>query len=629
MIALLQLALAIVLLVVRLGVHGEANVRGASAESPLPGLSAVPLKCPRSMGTDANNSLRTLPRPMTLRLSAEPKSGTTWVTLMVANLLVEICSLYDTGVEGFRCSHSCYENNTANDNATWVDHANYGDCRTIFFTFTQQLRGETVASVIVLQTRYKHVIPFIATTEGLGHPNGTPLAPIPQWLHDCLVNGVIHCTPPDYALAEDGECDADQNAAMLEAIRLARESDGLVSASQLTRRPAPTVGWFSIIRDPRSVLVSAGNYVPGLMVYGTKTNVNLNEFTVDFINTTTAWTQFRYHWLRNMVGALFPTFLFFYETLGTQPVAELERLAAFVGMCYTDALVRDVAERNTQAYYAAHDNAFVGSVPVVREESRPNDTLTGFMLELSPAALAVCNASLAMGLAPALAKRWLGDTAYKVASARGWLPAPCFAKGQPRNRRRTVAAHNNKQGGQNDGEAIDNRDEGDDDYDQDDDNNNDDHDDHDAGGDGYGDDEDDDFSMCASFVTQMHACCRMTPDGVSQNKWWNGACEKRSEAWMQRQRDRLRHADANTTSGNATSSDATSEDGTTAVNTSVTCGQYPVLRRHLDVVLVPNATDDGREPWGGIKATHGRCWHGHDFLNTAHPHDEAAWNVSE
>jgi hypothetical protein len=578
---------------------------------------------------------------------------------MVANLLVEICSLYDTGVEGFRCSHSCYENNTANDNATWVDHANYGDCRTIFFTFTQQLRGETVASVIVLQTRYKHVIPFIATTEGLGHPNGTPLAPIPQWLHDCLVNGVIHCTPPDYALAEDGECDADQNAAMLEAIRLARESDGLVSASQLTRRPAPTVGWFSIIRDPRSVLVSAGNYVPGLMVYGTKTNVNLNEFTVDFINTTTAWTQFRYHWLRNMVGALFPTFLFFYETLETQPVAELERLAAFVGMCYTDALVRDVAERNTQAYYAAHDNTFVGSVPVVREESRPNDTLTGFMLELSPAALAVCNASLAMGLAPTLAKRWLGETAYKAASTRGWLPAPCFAKGQPRNRRRTVATHNNTQGDRNDGEAIDDRDDDDDDYEEDD----------DGVDDEVDDDEDDDFSVCASFVTQMHACCRIAPDGVSNNSWSYGACldnytrpshhrnsssrEERRRKWVKRQRDRLRHAAAIATSGNATSGNATSGDGTTAANPSVTAtrverqlsnnvaaerasdagtppgGRYPVLRRRLDVALVPNATDDGREPWGGSKATHGRCWHGHDFLNAAHPHDEAARTLSE
>ena len=273
-------------------------------------------------------------------LTAEPKSGTTWIAVVVTQLVADICNAYDSSIEGVTCRIACDSNTTADV----LDVSSYSKCRTLSMHFRDYRKslakthtsgsrsfGRDVVdfekSSVHIYTHRKHQIPFLSAIEGVGHANDTPMAHLPHWLQKCVLDRNYHCIPPGYALKKQSNV-AEKVQDDIQKVIEDFIKTGNTTVCKSCKKTASNA-YFNIIRDPRSVVVSAAHYAAGLKVYGSKQKVNVNEFAVDFIDATSAWTQFRYHWLKNVIGAAVPVHQVFYAPLKQHPATEIAKLAAF------------------------------------------------------------------------------------------------------------------------------------------------------------------------------------------------------------------------------------------------------------------------------------------------------------
>ena len=402
--------------------------RGRSGTDLLPELDADPDKlwCP--------NGQLGLPPTRHYILSAEPKSGTTWMQLLVEETVQAICHEYKNRTQkgtttplSVHCEVRCNDKNK--QDRTFIDARN--NCRSVIYFFTAKTETITATgagtetgrhnSTMEISVHEKHTIPFVVSTGDDGHPNTTPLlAPIPGWLADCIKRGQYHCVPPAASVpgaSVTRYLDEDEIQQVVRVINSSRESaNGLPEETLRERIPSLPLGIFSIVRDPRAVVISAANYWPGRTLFGSAWTLNgvsgtplADEFAFAEINTTVAWPQFRYHWLKNVLGHVLPVFQTFYEDMVHSPVQELRTMVHSFGLCYTDKLIEKIATENTQDYYKKTDQLRVQSVPMTRlHKNRPKDVVTGFKKEMSSVALGACNGSMLRTLQPSLLKQWMG-----------------------------------------------------------------------------------------------------------------------------------------------------------------------------------------------------------------------------
>lgn len=170
------------------------------------------------------------------------------------------------------------------------------------------------------------------------------------------------------------------------------------------------VHFLSLMRDPRSVLVSAANFRPGVILFGKNATLDrskVSAFVQAQANMTVSWMQFRRHWLK-LLHPIFPNHEVFYSDLVRSPIAQLKAIAEFLGLCVTPHMLRIIAKRNTQLYYNLTGLHKVQRVNMLRDSTRPQDMLSGFRLEVDARTLRLLNRTMTKILEPELAARWLG-----------------------------------------------------------------------------------------------------------------------------------------------------------------------------------------------------------------------------
>jgi hypothetical protein len=313
--------------------------RGATAEAPL-------WMCPGGVTASANNSLMTLlPATRTMFLRAEAKSGTTWLQLVVTQLLLELCEAYNNFTDGgFACEASCLVR--PHEKITCTSGSQHNPpipgecalrgadaCRHVIIRLTDNrhdgtsdtastatpavvglARGQT--SVLRVEFEQKHEVPFISDAD---HPNHTPvLRGVPDWLEVCVVAGFLNCTPPVTSLRADLELNDTQVHDVFAGLGVFSAVDLL--RLQQRRHVSPggrAAGLITILRDPRSVTSSAAHFNPGAYLFGLAEAAHpkhVSEFVQGSINMTTAWTQFRAYWFRTLnASGMVPVFSTFYE----------------------------------------------------------------------------------------------------------------------------------------------------------------------------------------------------------------------------------------------------------------------------------------------------------------------------
>ena len=226
-----------------------------------------------------------LPPSIHMVLSAEPKSGTTWLQLLVESSLFAICREYNSAVEGLSCSFWCGDRvvpfANVSRNTSLVDMK----CNDLALLLRDTRTGEK--SEVRASAHQKHTIPFIATQADTGHPNTTPiLSPLPFWLQACIDRRQYRCTPPPEIIRDTFELGPAQQQMEL-VINSTRtnscrhldskdDSHGACLPNETLRNSidSPPVGVYSIIRDPRAVVMSAANFLPGRALFGTAWQMN-------------------------------------------------------------------------------------------------------------------------------------------------------------------------------------------------------------------------------------------------------------------------------------------------------------------------------------------------------------------
>lgn len=370
--------------------------------------AAADLHCPGSTEGGVAGAARSssaslqLPETRTYHLRAEAKSGTTWLQVMVFQMLDSICSVYNDNVEGITCRSVCEADreNTCENHRLQCPYQSTTVCRTLRITFTDERgEGEPEKRSLRVMTGSKHAIPFLSASE---HPNKTPvLRGVPDWLEHCILNGEFKCLPPTAVLSAPFGMDTSAAAELLQP---------LYSKSSSSHQPLKIVhtataergghaedkdigpqGIITIARDPRSVTTSAAHYVPGVNLFGHSSfnePESINTFVQGTVNMTTAWTQFRSFWfgaLNDQLGV--PVFQTFYEDLVEDTIPEMMRMAEFFGLCYTDDVISNVTHKNTQDYYKSKGISDIQHVTMVRSHNRPQDVVAGFLKELTPETL--------------------------------------------------------------------------------------------------------------------------------------------------------------------------------------------------------------------------------------------------
>ena len=348
-------------------------------------------QCPEVYKGEVN-----IPPSRLYRLSAEPKSGTTWLQVTLMELMERSCDLYNR-TANFRCFAEClYPRSDAGPETEDNELSASNTCRIIEYRYYDDRNGadNSQQSRIVLDSSDKHIVPYISTSD---HPNETPIFHLlPGWLRNCVDNGIRDCRPALQHMRSSSDLEdfgpiledaITNNRTLSEVLKLneAAFADVDMSFPSLRR-----TGYYTIVRDPRSVVVSAANYNPGKKLFGIhyQDRDNVNEYAVSAINTTTTWTQFRHSWFK-LLGLAIPIHTFYYDELVLDPVPALKEWLTFAGVCFNDQMIFDIAKVNTQSYYKEHGENRIQSVVVTRN-NRPNNTLTGFLQELESEVRCLC-----------------------------------------------------------------------------------------------------------------------------------------------------------------------------------------------------------------------------------------------
>ena len=353
----------------------------------VPTSAALELRCPS--GADAAGAVQ-LPETRTYHLRAEAKSGTTWLQVMVFQMLDSICSVYNDNVEGVSCRSVCEADreDTCENHRLQCPYQSTTICRTLRVTFTDERGGgEPEKRSVRVMTGSKHAIPFVSASE---HPNKTPvLRGVPDWLEDCILNGEFKCLPPNAALNAPFGMNTSAAADLLQPL-YSKSTRPLkivrIATAEGHAEDIGPQGIITIARDPRSVTTSAAHYVPGVNLFGHATfnePESVNTFVQGTINMTTAWTQFRSFWFGALNDQGLPVFQTFYEDLVEDTIPEMMRMAEFFGLCYTDDVISNVTHKNTQDYYKSKGISDIQHVTMVRSHNRPQDVVAGFLKELT------------------------------------------------------------------------------------------------------------------------------------------------------------------------------------------------------------------------------------------------------
>ena len=340
------------------------------------------------------NGVIQIPPSRVYQLTAEAKSGTTWIQVQLTEFLAKICKVYD-GLDGFECVPSCQKTGSKSSKKNAVKAASHlsvsNTCRQLKVKFKdKRIASAPVTSEIHIETNDKHLVPLIPPYE---HPNETPVFPqLPDWLQRCVqTRNNKNCWPSFDRLADTEylgnfgiflEKVVHYNLTLMQA---RKAFPAWLADPEKYFSDVQSSAYFTIIRDPRSVAVSAANFVPGHQLMGEDyhSRERVNEFVVGIINATTAWTEFRKRWL-NLLSLGMPIHAFYYEDLIADSAKELRKFAEGAGLCYTAESAGQIANSNTQQYYDDHAGGKIQAVTVTRTGSqRPtNDTVKGFLVEL-------------------------------------------------------------------------------------------------------------------------------------------------------------------------------------------------------------------------------------------------------